>query len=296
MATSPRRLRAYVSGALTGIEGDQHLGPYELAARVLRRHGFEAYLPHLATDPIRHPDVSPVAVYETDRARVASADVIVTFLSRPSLGVGMELEIAAEALVPVLTVVRKGDPISRMALGGPARHFGPIRYENVEELEAALERLLPGIIAELTVRASRALPEIGTTIEVLRKSRGMDRRTLADRAGTTEDWIRMLELAEPIVSNPSLALLASVASALEISAAELLGARGASETELLRSLRAFAIEQRISFDEYQQLERAAARGLRADRGLSTAEWSQIREAQARARAGVEQPELLGPSS
>src|SRR5207248_6935510 len=111
-------------GALTG-SGVDFRQTYERTAAVLDRIGFLAYVPHLATDPLRHPKVSPSQVYATDRHQVATADLVVAFLTRPSLGVGQELEIAADALVPILIVASEGEPISRMALGGPSRHYGP---------------------------------------------------------------------------------------------------------------------------------------------------------------------------
>src|SRR2546428_719785 len=73
---------------------------YEAAAEVFTRHGCVAYLPHEATDPARHPAVEPTRVYEIDRGEIARSDLLVAFLARPSFGVGMELELAAAALVP----------------------------------------------------------------------------------------------------------------------------------------------------------------------------------------------------
>src|SRR6185503_15025455 len=121
-------VKAYVSGPLTGVEPDPR-PIYEHAAEVLERRGLDAYVPHKATDPKLHPNVTAAEVYARDRFHVLSADLVIAFLAPPSLGVGIELELAAAALLPVIALQPKGSVVSRMARGVPTRIFGPHEYE-----------------------------------------------------------------------------------------------------------------------------------------------------------------------
>lgn len=288
MQDSP--LRAYVSGGLTGQGADLRT-LYEGAAQVLSRAGFTAYVPHLATDPVRHPDVTPAQVYETDRRQVATADLVVVFLGRPSFGVGQELEIAADALVPLLLIAPEGDVISRMALGGRAKHYGPLRYRVWEDLEPQLLTAATAIAADLRDRRQVELPSIGDRLQRARTRAGMARTELANRLGVSAEFVRLVETTDPRTSNPSLAFLAGAAAALESSIAELLGTHPTDVVTPLRtSLEAYALQDRLSYREYADLREMAARGLESNRSLAFEEWREIRRARTRPAIG-EQLEL-----
>ncbi len=264
---------------------------YERAARVLERVGFSAYIPHLATDPLRHPNVTPAQVYATDRQQVAGADLVVVFLDRPSFGVGQELEIAGNALVPLLLVVREGAAVSRMALGGPARQYGPLRYSTWEDLEPQLSAAATQIASELAQRVRSELPNIGAALHRARTRAGMARAELAQRVGVSVEFITLVETGDPRTSNPTVAFLGAATRALDLSIADLLGVGPTVTTPLRTSLQAFAVRERLSFGEYAELEALAARGLRSDRALSVDEWQSIRRARMSNVRPVEQLEL-----
>jgi transcriptional regulator with XRE-family HTH domain len=284
------RLRAYISGALTG-EADSVREMYERIAALLAEYGFVPYVPHLVTDPVKHARVTPEHVYRTDRTQVATADLVVAFLGRPSFGVGQELEIAADALVPILIVVREGQPVSRMALGGPARRYGPLQYSEWSDLEPKLVQILPSIIAELNARPHFRIPDIAASLQRARVRAGMARAELARRVGASEDFITLVETADALTSNPSLAFLSATAETVQSSISELLGENAGNDVALLASLRDFAIHERLSFHEFSELQTIAARGLAPDRALSVEQWRQIREARARTVTGIQQLEL-----
>jgi 2'-deoxynucleoside 5'-phosphate N-hydrolase len=112
---------AYVSGVLTGASDLDGLKAfYEAIAQVCAQAGIDAYVPHRVTDPVRNADLTPRQVYELDRIKVAAADLIIAYVGFPSLGVGMEIEIARQHNRPVLLLVEKDTRISRMARGNPA--------------------------------------------------------------------------------------------------------------------------------------------------------------------------------
>lgn len=264
---------------------------YEETAALLARVGFEVYVPHLSTDPVRHSHIDASGVYATDRRQVTTSDLVVAFVTRPSIGVGQELEIAAAALVPVLLVAESLASVSRMALGGPARTYGPIRYSDSEDLRRKLDEALPSIVSELRAKQPSALPDIGSAISRARTRSGMARREMAERVGVSETYLELVETSDARVSNPSFSFLIRAAAVCGMRMNDLLG-WSSQETPLLASLREYASARSVSFRTYAALERMAARGLRPDRILSPEEWERLHESASQAAGGVEQLELI----
>ena len=90
-------------------------------AKILIEKGFEieAYVPHLVSDPLKNPTMTPREVYELDRNQVANSNLIIVYAGVPSFGVGMEVEIASEYKVPVILLMEKSAQVSRMVRGNP---------------------------------------------------------------------------------------------------------------------------------------------------------------------------------
>jgi nucleoside 2-deoxyribosyltransferase len=110
--------KIYISGPLqAAIDLAAARGIYEAAADACRRAGWDAYLPHQATDPIADADVSSRAVFARDLNQVAAADAILAFIGAPSSGVGAELGIAYAADKPVIGVYFSSERPSRFILG-----------------------------------------------------------------------------------------------------------------------------------------------------------------------------------
>lgn len=117
----------YVSGALSDVPQDirqSYLDFYEAIGRMIESLGLTPYIPHLNTDPVRHKDVTPKQVDLIDRTAVMSSMLVVAVADNPSLGVGIEVEMAYHANKPVVLICR-GDKIrerkiSRLIRGNPA--------------------------------------------------------------------------------------------------------------------------------------------------------------------------------
>ena len=108
----------YISGALKG-SADLSLArqKYELVATVLQRYRARPYLPHQKTDPLRNREVTSTAVYQTDLDAIRRAEAAIIFLDEPSLGVGLEIGLFAEAGIPLLVLCEAGRDPSRFAVG-----------------------------------------------------------------------------------------------------------------------------------------------------------------------------------
>jgi len=111
-------MRVYISGPL-------HAAPdlsearrlYESAAAACRASGWEYYLPHLSTDPVRHRELGTETVFRRDLGALATSDAVLAFIGTPSSGVGAELGIAFLTRKPVLALYRSGESPSRFLLG-----------------------------------------------------------------------------------------------------------------------------------------------------------------------------------
>ncbi len=114
-------MKAYVSGALTGIETLTGLKPfYEAIGKLCKQYNIDAYVPHLNTDPIKNPLLTAQDVYQLDSSKVIESDLVIAYVGVPSLGVGQEIEIAREHHIPVVLLMEDKVKISRMARGSPA--------------------------------------------------------------------------------------------------------------------------------------------------------------------------------
>lgn len=125
--------QVYISGALTGISSPEAIkGFYENIGKVCDEVGYHAYVPHLHTDPIRDPDVSSEQVNETDRSILKSSRLVIAYVGLPSLGTGIEIEMAYHSSIPVILLYEKGKRVSRLARGNPAVEK-EIVFENFDE-------------------------------------------------------------------------------------------------------------------------------------------------------------------
>src|SRR4030081_3799262 len=129
---------AYISGALTALDDAPRTKLfYELLAEIAEASGLRAYLPHRVTDPVAAAHLDPRSVYEIDRAHVTSAVVLIAYAGIPSFGVGIEVELAREHAVPVISVAERDRPISRLLLGNPAV-VQVVKFTDLDGLRRAL--------------------------------------------------------------------------------------------------------------------------------------------------------------
>lgn len=138
-------MKVYISGALTGTSNHNQLKRfYEQLGRLCEQYGLIAYVPHLATDPVNHPHVSPHQVYALDREQVSNSNLVIAYVGQPSSGVGMEVQIAESNHIPVLLLYEQGKSVSRMIRGCPniigELHFKDV-YDGLVQVAKFLKKL-----------------------------------------------------------------------------------------------------------------------------------------------------------
>lgn len=149
--TTSATAEVYVSGALTALDDGAPVRLfYELLGEIVSGCGMRPYLPHRVTDPIAAAHLDPRAVYDIDRAHVASASLLIGYAGITSFGVGIEVELAREHGVPVIVVAERERRISRILLGNPAV-AEVVRFTDLEGLRRALTEAIARV---------RALPPV----------------------------------------------------------------------------------------------------------------------------------------
>jgi hypothetical protein len=131
-------MRIYISGPLTAIPSPEIVKNfYEAIGSLGNQLGFPTYVPHLNTDPIQNPDITPREVFEMDKDQVINSELVIAYLGSPSFGVGMELAYAEMHNIPIILLYERGKNISRFPRGIPTV-IAEIQFNDYEE---ALEQL-----------------------------------------------------------------------------------------------------------------------------------------------------------
>lgn len=153
----------YVSGALSDLPDSirpQYLAFYEAIGQQVTSIGLVPYIPHQNTDPVKHQDVTPRQVDLIDRAAVTSAMLIVAVADNPSLGVGIEVEMAYHAAKPVVLLCHQDRitqrRISRLIRGNPGV-VHEIIYTDQSEALIRLEGFIQSFLQE---RDNSILPQL----------------------------------------------------------------------------------------------------------------------------------------
>lgn len=261
---SARAERAAESQADVGREAALRL--YELLGEIVGEAGLTAYVPHRHTDPVAAPDLAPQTVDEVDRRRVASARILVAYAGLPSFGVGIEVEIARQHGVPVILVVERDRPVSRMLLGSPAVSE-VVRFSDLTELRTALRGAIQRVEGKRREAAGRE-PDDETVVRRFL-------RTLADARrlppGELGGLLRLAGLEGGVADEVRDAVAKD--SLFAAGLRDLVGRHGLRGAELGLFLRRHVLGRAVSAAERRRLAPVLARlGLAGADDAAVAQW------------------------
>jgi nucleoside 2-deoxyribosyltransferase len=113
-------------------------------ARCCEACGYEAYLPHSQSDPVRDANKSAREVADTDLRKLNVADVVVAYLGWPSLGVGAEVAHALCRRIFVLALTPCNSNVSRFLRGYIDSHDRGkmVTFEDSTDLDGVLRHEL----------------------------------------------------------------------------------------------------------------------------------------------------------
>lgn len=134
--------KIYVSGALTNVENPAETKTlYEKIGLLCEEVGFQAYVPHLYTDPVNNPDITPREVFDKDKHQVSISNLVIAYLGSLSFGVGMELAYAENNKIPIILLYETGKRISRFPRGIPTV-IAEIQFHDCEDALNQLRKFL----------------------------------------------------------------------------------------------------------------------------------------------------------
>jgi serine/threonine protein kinase/transcriptional regulator with XRE-family HTH domain len=195
-------LHGYMASALTGVPEDAHEAiafKSRHIAEVCKEFNIYVYQPRLENDPLLNPDVEAEVVYERDRKRIITADVLIVGADHPSFGVGQEIEIAAAFGVPTI-VIRKENAktkLSRMVTGSSLNLIGEVTYSTPEDLSDKLRTLVGENLEKIRSFKDSIRPQIsqhiGARLGEIRREAGLSLNEAAKAIGTSPRLLKALE-------------------------------------------------------------------------------------------------------
>ena len=137
-------MKIYISGSLKVVSNrEKAYAFYDFLASVCKEMGFEPYLPHQRSDPIKHQDLSFKQVFRMDFENLNNSEKILAVIDEPSTGVGAEIEIALERKKDVIAIYDRKNKPSRFILGLLENSNARIiSYSNLEDCKIQLEQYL----------------------------------------------------------------------------------------------------------------------------------------------------------
>lgn len=145
----------YISGALTNISEQERIQLrkfYEELGEICKEYNFEPYIPHIYGDPKFLAHLTAAQIDRRDRMAVTQSYLIIAYVGIPSLGVGIEIELAYHSNKPVILLYEKEKfeqrIISRLVRGNPSiKH--EIAFLNFEDAKQKLRIYLNNFLQEI---------------------------------------------------------------------------------------------------------------------------------------------------
>ena len=150
------RKSVYIAGALTDLqpsERERLRQFYEALGAVCAQFGLEPYIPHHHADPQHQNHLTPQRVDQIDRLAVTQAYLVVAYVGVPSMGVGIEIEMAHHADKPVVILAEQTKFVSRrvtrMVRGNPSV-IAEVQFRDFEDAKIQLHQFLRSFTEEMS--------------------------------------------------------------------------------------------------------------------------------------------------
>ena len=150
------RKSVYIAGPLTDLAPENRAMLrefYDSLGRICSEFGLEPYIPHHHADPENQVHLTPQRVDQIDRLAVTQAYLVIAYVGVPSIGVGIEIEMAHHADKPVVILAEQtklvARRITRMVRGNPAV-MSEIAFRDFEDAKIQLHQFLQGFVQEMS--------------------------------------------------------------------------------------------------------------------------------------------------
>ena len=181
---------------------------------------FETYDPAIITSP--GSNHSSREVYLIDYKKVFSSDLIIFHVSSPSIGVGIEAQLADSIGIPSIIIHPKSTTVSRMLLGIPTNRLATIQYESIRDLTSKLKEIIPDVTRQVVERIPQrrrcieeiSSAEIGRRIISYRIRKQLPLADFSRKSLLSSDFIKLIELYDECAVGISAFQLRCVAEAL----------------------------------------------------------------------------------
>ncbi len=229
---NPPVLRVYLASALTNLDPHQQAEAAtgrSIICDLFHRYDyfgirFEVYDPAEVTPP--GSEHSNDEVYITDHHQTSKSDLVVFYVLTPSLGVGMEAQIAADCTLPRVVISRRDSAVSRMFCGVFSPTIASLEYNEVSELRNTLSTRLLDISEAAVESAKRRRGHVegfcenalGQTVMRRRLAIGVSLQELASKTDIRESWLQRIEWDPSLAASVTLIELHRIAAELNAAA------------------------------------------------------------------------------
>jgi transcriptional regulator with XRE-family HTH domain len=204
--------------------------------------------------------VGPRDVYLTDRERVVTSDLVIALCTQPSYGVGIEIQLAAGAGVPVVLLNKRGISLSKMVTGGLG-HNHVIQFCDLtglaEELRITLEKTRPHLEKRRQSVDQIDGETLPSRLRDLRERSNYSLGSLSALADLPEARIEDLHHRDEKVSQPMLSEIRLLADAFGVPTSYLLGETPPITDPIalasMENLRSFALDKDMKYRVYSAL-------------------------------------------
>jgi nucleoside 2-deoxyribosyltransferase len=145
----------YIAGALTDMTELQRAKLrlfYESLGATCAEFGLTPYLPHQHSDPTLMTSLTQARVDRVDRLAVTSSYLVVAYVGVPSVGIGIEVEMAYHAGKPVVLIAEQtkfnSRRISRLVRGNPGV-IAEIGFSDYFDAQTRLRSFLTSFTADI---------------------------------------------------------------------------------------------------------------------------------------------------